>query len=154
MVQSSKNIISTIKPYYREPITNHMARKKVALKNFTTFKGKHLCWSLFLMKLQTPDWRTTVFTEHLQWLFLDWLSKSSNRSQLFYEKAVLINLTKFTGKHLLVCNTLMKYLTIILLTFLHFIYPKLVSVIAGESLISCHFPKGYLRSNHLEVFCK
>ena len=26
--------------------------KKVVLKNFATFVGKHLCWSLFLIKLQ------------------------------------------------------------------------------------------------------
>ena len=26
--------------------------KKAALKNFTIFTGKHLCWSLFLIKLQ------------------------------------------------------------------------------------------------------
>ena len=25
-----------------------------ALKNFANFKGKHLCWSLFLIKLQAP----------------------------------------------------------------------------------------------------
>ena len=59
--------------------------KKVVLKNFADFTGKHLCWSLFLIKLYAPGncikkklqyrcfpeksakfLRTTFFTEHLQ----------------------------------------------------------------------------------------
>ena len=28
--------------------------KKVVLKNFADFTGKHLCWSLFLIKLYAP----------------------------------------------------------------------------------------------------
>ena len=28
--------------------------KNGVLKNFTIFAGKHLCWSLFLIKLQRP----------------------------------------------------------------------------------------------------
>ena len=27
--------------------------KKIVFKNFAIFTGKHLCWSLFLIKLQT-----------------------------------------------------------------------------------------------------
>ena len=34
------------------------------LKNFANFKGKQLCWSLFLIKLQA------FVTEHLRWLLL------------------------------------------------------------------------------------
>ena len=55
-----------------------MFYKKTVLRNFTIFKGKHLCWSLFLIKLQA--WRpietfsyeyyemfkNTVFAEYLQ----------------------------------------------------------------------------------------
>ena len=33
-----------------------------ALKSFAIFRGKHLCWSLFLIKLQV------FFTEHFGWL--------------------------------------------------------------------------------------
>ena len=49
------------------------------LKNFANFIGKHQCWSIFSIKLQT--WtlltrdsiflRTPSFTEHLQWLLLN-----------------------------------------------------------------------------------
>ena len=40
--------------------------KKGVLKNYTNFTGKHLSWSLFLIKLHT------CFEEHLRtiWLFL------------------------------------------------------------------------------------
>ena len=36
--------------------------KKGALKDFVSFIGKHLCWSLFLIKLQTWQvfWRTSA----------------------------------------------------------------------------------------------
>ena len=60
------------------------------VKNFTIFTEKHLCWCLFLIKLQAwrPTtlskrdsntgvflWilRTAFFIEHLWWLFLDFL---------------------------------------------------------------------------------
>ena len=33
------------------------------LKNFTTFKEKHLCWSLFLIKLQA--WRPTLYQKEI-----------------------------------------------------------------------------------------
>ena len=36
------------------------------LKIFAKFTGKHLCWILFLIKLQAR----TFFTEHLWWLLL------------------------------------------------------------------------------------
>ena len=54
--------------------------KKAILKNFVIFTGKHLCWSLFLIKFQTfrPDskrdsntgillWILQKFLEHLFW---------------------------------------------------------------------------------------
>ena len=31
---------------------NHFSVEKGALKNFVNFAGKHLCWSLILIKLQ------------------------------------------------------------------------------------------------------
>ena len=49
---------------------------KAVLKNFAIFTGKHLCCSLFLLKLQTPTqvfsceyceiFKNTYFEEHLQ----------------------------------------------------------------------------------------
>ena len=58
---------------------SQMFFKIVVLKNFASFTGRHLCWSLFLIKLQA--WRpatllkrdsntTTFFTGHLWWLLL------------------------------------------------------------------------------------
>ena len=47
-------------------------RKKVALKNFANFTGKHLCWSLFLIKLQAQgpflkrDSNTGVFQSNFR----------------------------------------------------------------------------------------
>ena len=47
--------------------------------NLVNFTGKHLCWYLFLIKLQALKrfpvkfakfLKTCFFTEHLQWLFL------------------------------------------------------------------------------------
>ena len=38
--------------------------KKAVLKNYATFTGKQLCWSLFLITLQA--FRSTYFEEHLR----------------------------------------------------------------------------------------
>ena len=46
------------------------------LKNFASFTGKHLCWSLFLTKLQAKFLRIPSFTEHLRWLLL-WFLKQN-----------------------------------------------------------------------------
>ena len=35
-----------------EAATRDVIQKKTLLKTFTIFTGKHLCWSLFLIKLQ------------------------------------------------------------------------------------------------------
>ena len=64
----------------------HMFFKIGALKNFANFTGKHLCWSLFLVKFLTnfikdtptqefsceiwKNFKNTFSTEHLQWLLL------------------------------------------------------------------------------------
>ena len=67
--------------------------KNGVLKNFTVFTGKHLCWSLLLIKLQACNFvkketlaqvfcvftpvnfvkflRTPFLKEHLRWLFLN-----------------------------------------------------------------------------------
>ena len=47
------------------------------LRNFASFTRKHLCWSLFLMKLLAKFLRTRSFTEHLQWLHL-WFLQQNN----------------------------------------------------------------------------
>ena len=56
--------------------------EKDVLKNFANFKGKHLCWSLFLIKLRSSgpatlfkrdsnaivfQWNLRNFSEHLCW---------------------------------------------------------------------------------------
>ena len=45
--------------------------KKGVLKNIVIFTGKHVCWSLFLIKLQANTgvslWRLWKFSEHLFW---------------------------------------------------------------------------------------
>ena len=55
--------------------------KIVVLKNFANFTGKHLCWSLFLIKLQAHRQvfsceiceicKNIFFKEHLRWLPLN-----------------------------------------------------------------------------------
>ena len=48
------------------------------LKKLAVFRGKHLCWSLFLMKLQVCNFpvniakflATAFFIKHLRWLLL------------------------------------------------------------------------------------
>ena len=42
----------------REAATGSCSVKKVVLKNFTSFRGKHLWWSFFLIKLQV--WPATL----------------------------------------------------------------------------------------------
>ena len=46
-----------------------------ALKNFAIFTGKHLCWTLFLIKIGLAVHiakisETAIFVEHLRWLLL------------------------------------------------------------------------------------
>ena len=47
------------------------------LSNFASFTRKHLCWSIFLIKLQAKFLRTPSFTEQLQWLLL-WFLHQKN----------------------------------------------------------------------------
>ena len=44
----------------------HVLVKIVVLKNFSIFTGKHLCWSLFLMKSHRP---VTLLKERFQHVF-------------------------------------------------------------------------------------
>ena len=56
---------------------SQMFLKIDVLINFASFTRKHLCWSLFLIKLKAKFLRTRSFTEHLQWLLL-WLLPQNN----------------------------------------------------------------------------
>ena len=55
---------------------SQMFLKIDVLRNFASFTRKHLCWSLFLIKLQAKFLRTCSFTEHLQWLLLWFLQQN------------------------------------------------------------------------------
>ena len=48
------------------------------LSNFASFTRKHLCWSLFLTKLQAKFLRTYSFTEHLQSLLRQFLQQNNS----------------------------------------------------------------------------
>ena len=78
--------------------------KKDVLKNFAIFTKMHLCWSLFIIKLQafrtaillkeTPTQmffckyleilKNIFFTEYLWWLILNFLLESHNRKSFRY----------------------------------------------------------------------
>ena len=71
-----KNILSHSYPQ-KQPL--EVLYRTGALKNFANFTGKHLCWSLFLIKLLKRGFNTgvllcltqvfsTFFIEHLRWL--------------------------------------------------------------------------------------
>ena len=59
-------------------LTVQMFFKIDVLQNFDIFRGKHLCWILFLIKLQACKFsaniakflRTAFFIQHLRWLLL------------------------------------------------------------------------------------
>ena len=69
-------------------------------KNFTNFTGKHLCWSLFLIKLQACNFlkkrlqhrdfpvkfvkflKTSFFTDHLRWLLLLFLKEDTYKQEI------------------------------------------------------------------------
>ena len=56
---------------------SQMFLKMYVLKDFASFARKHLCWSIFLIKLREKFLRATSFTEHLQWLLL-WFLQQNN----------------------------------------------------------------------------
>ena len=83
----------------------HVLVKIVVLKNFSIFTGKHLCWSLFLMKSHRPVTllkerfqhmcflvnmvkfsRTASFIEHLRWSLC--LIKAGGSILQFYLKQI------------------------------------------------------------------
>ena len=88
---------NTTEKSWKHPLLN-----KGALKYFAIFKGKHLCLSLFLMKLQACNFikkrlqqrcflvnitkflRTHFFTEHLQWLLLSIHEWGNRNSSMFF----------------------------------------------------------------------
>ena len=56
---------------------SQMFLKIDVLRNFASFTRKHLCWSLFLIKLQPKFIKNMFFTEHLQWLLLGFLQQNN-----------------------------------------------------------------------------
>ena len=84
-----------------------------ALKNFANFTGKHLCWSLFLVKFLTnfikgtptqvfsceiwKNYKNTFSTEHLQWLLL---SKETSAQVCLPVKFTKFLRTPFFTEHL------------------------------------------------------
>ena len=52
-------------PYVSQKQPPEVFYKKAVFKNFAIFTGKHLCWSLFLIKLQAL-WRGTLFKKRHQ----------------------------------------------------------------------------------------
>ena len=56
---------------------SQMFLKIDVLRNFVSFRRKHLCWGLFLIKLLAKFLRTRSFKEHLQWLLL-WFLQQNN----------------------------------------------------------------------------
>ena len=101
--------------------------EKGVLRNFVKFTGKHLCQSLSFNKTGRPqawngilDWNglkskpikyEAILVQTLKdWLVLQMVlvlqirTVRSSRPELFCEKRVLRNFSKFTGKHL--CQSL------------------------------------------------
>ena len=111
-------ILSSVHQKRRRP---EMFFKNRVLKNFAKFTEKHLRWSLFLIKLQTLGQhrcfpvnfgkflRTLILIEHLQttasgsyiffFTFKNMISRNSI-PEVFRQKGVLKNFSKFIGKHL------------------------------------------------------
>ena len=91
----------------------HMFFKIGALKNFANFTGKHLRWSLFLVKFLTnfikgtptqvfsceiwKNYKNTFSTEHLQWLLL---SKETSAQVCLPVKFTKFLRTPFFTEHL------------------------------------------------------
>ena len=88
--------------------------KLSVLKNFAVFTWKHLCWSLFLIKLQacrkTPS--LILFVHERLNAYMRKYSKLIHRKsnyrsscpEVFCKKGVIRNFAKFPGKHL--CQSL------------------------------------------------
>ena len=58
--------------------------KKQFLKNFAIFKGKHLCWSLFITENIAKIFKNTYFEEHLQCVYPSGHSLFLQRNTKFY----------------------------------------------------------------------
>ena len=74
--------------------------RKIRSSRFANFTGEYLCWSLFFNKVAGPStllketptqvfsyencevFKSTCFTEHLQWLLLENLFRSSTEMRL------------------------------------------------------------------------
>ena len=67
---------------HSEAVVQRCSVKKGVLRNLINFTGKHLCQSLFLIKLQAfvKFLTTAFFTEHFWWLLLKTKMKGLDRS--------------------------------------------------------------------------
>ena len=82
--------------------------KKDGLRNFAKFTGKYLCQSLFLQKrlwhkcfpVNLAKFLRTPFLQNTSGRLLLLLAFQKQPPEVFYEKGVLENFVKFTGKHL------------------------------------------------------
>ena len=91
--------------------------KTGVLKNFAIFTGKHLCWSLFLIKFlfnkvslqMTPTQvlsyeyckivRNSFFTEHLRWLLLPLNSNKGKKKKVrkcYHLRVLTVNMEPWT----------------------------------------------------------
>ena len=115
-------LITFLKKIQKQPVQNQRCRssqwrcsvKKCVLENFANFTGKHLCWSLFSIKLHTVSLQVFKKETSTQALFCEvceTLKKSYFEEHLqmtasggFYKKVVLKNFAIFTRqKQLVIC---------------------------------------------------
>ena len=80
-----------------------MFLKLNVLRNFANFTRKHLCWSLFLIKLQVKLLKTLSFTEHIQWLLLCFFTSKQLNIQCYNVNFGLYYNQKLSWKY---CNFL------------------------------------------------
>ena len=81
---------ATVIPQNRCSIIQILASvKKGALKNFVNFSGKHLCWSLFLIKLQAFFELFFYMIGTITQSSLDTLMHRSSRPEVFCKRVFL-----------------------------------------------------------------
>ena len=67
MIQNGSRKLSTkVSSYFYDTVKISEAAKEGVLKNIANFTEKHLCWSLFLIKLQLIK-RKKVHWEQMRW---------------------------------------------------------------------------------------
>ena len=66
-----KGVLKNITNFTGQKQSQEVFHKEAVLKNFSIFTGKHLCWSLFLLKLQA--WRlATLLKRHSKVFFCEY----------------------------------------------------------------------------------